>query len=100
MQIYKNRVVDHAIDGMDQNPESSSSWMKYIRCARSKTEQNAVAFQFGADIYFQTYKTIKPGEEILVWYADYYEQYHGIPVGVRKIKKTKESSQTGKWEAI
>lgn len=93
-------MLDHGIDGMDQKQESPWCWMKYIRCARNKTEQNVVAFQFGADIYFQTYKPIKAGEEILVWYAEYYEQYHGIPVGVRKVKKTKESSYTGKSESI
>ena len=70
--------------------------MKYIRCARNTSEQNTVVFQFGADIYFQTYKTINPGEEILAWYAEYYEQYFGIPVGVKKLNKTKETSQTGR----
>ena len=89
-------MLDHGVDGMDQKQESLWCWMKYVRCARNKTEQNAIVFQFGADIYFQTYKAIKPGEEILVWYADYYEQYRGIPVGVRKVTKTKESSHTGK----
>lgn len=69
--------------------------MKYIQCARHTTEQNTVAFQFAADVYFQTYKTIRPGEEILVWYAEYYEQYLGIPVGVRTANKMKETLQEG-----
>lgn len=89
-------MLDHGIDGMEMQADSSWCWTKYIQCARNTAEQNTVAFQFGADIYFQTYKTIKPGEEILVWYAEYYEQHHGIPVGVRKINKTKEMSETGK----
>ena len=69
--------------------------MKYIQCARNPREQNAVVFQFGAEIYFQTFKPIKHGEEILVWYADYYEQYYGIPIGVRKLEKNKNSTSSG-----
>lgn len=69
--------------------------MKYIQCARNENEQNMVVFQFGADIYFQTYKKIEIGEELLVWYAEYYEQYYGIPVGVRNLAKTKGCSETG-----
>ena len=76
---------------MEHGEKPSGCWMKYIQCARNMAEQNSVAFQFGADLYFQTYKAIKPGEEILVWYAQYYEQHHGIPVGV-KGNKNNESS--------
>ena len=88
-------MLDHCIDGEEQEGEANGCWMKYIQCARNITEQNTVAFQFGADLYFQTYKAIKPGEEILVWYAEYYEQHHGIPIGVRKADETKETPQTG-----
>ena len=82
---------------MEQDEKSSGHWMKYIQCARNTTEQNTVVFQFGPDLYFRTYKTIRPGEEILVWYAEYYEQHHGIPVGVRKVNNTNEVSQTGTY---
>ena len=92
-------MLDHAVDGIEPSEKSTTGWMKYIRCARNTSEQNTVVFQFGADIYFQTYKTINPGEEILAWYAEYYEQYFGIPVGVKKLNKTKETSQTGRHSA-
>ncbi|XP_028399242.1 putative histone-lysine N-methyltransferase PRDM6 isoform X2 [Dendronephthya gigantea] len=93
-EIYKNGVLDHGIDGLGAQGDSTWCWMKYIQCARNISEQNTVAFQFGADIYYQTYKTIQPGEEVLVWYAEYYEQHHGIPVGVRKITKKKSPLET------
>ena len=89
-------MFDHCIDGMEHSETQSGCWMKYIQCARNISEQNTVAFQYGADLYFQTYKAIQSGEEILVWYAEYYEQHHGIPVGVRKKDENKKTSQTGK----
>lgn len=91
-EIYKNGVTDHYING--SNDSGQSSWMKYIQCARNTNEQNTVVFQFAADVYFQTYKKIGVGEELLVWYAEYYEQYLGIPVGVRQLTKTNSNSET------
>lgn len=69
--------------------------MKYIQCARNTTEQNMVVFQYGAHIYFQICKDIQVGEELLVWYAEYYDQYLGIPIGVKKFPNAMDNSKKG-----
>ena len=80
-KVYINGSINHYIKA---NKTGQSAWMKYVQCARNTTEQNTVLFQFGANIFFQTCREIRAGEELLVWYADYYEKHHGMPVGVRQ----------------
>lgn len=53
--------------------------MRFIRCARHKGEQNLFAFQYLGKVYYRTFKTILPGQEILVWYDEKYPQYLGVP---------------------
>lgn len=74
LQIYKDGQLHGYIDG-----SQSCSWMKFIQCARNKQEQNLYAFQYREKIYYRAYKTIYPGQELLVWYDDLYTQYLGIP---------------------
>ena len=38
------------------------------------------AFQYLGKVFYRTFKTIQPGEEMLVWYDDKYPQYLGIPL--------------------
>lgn len=75
-QIYEGSTLSHYIDGSD---ESCSSWMRFIRCARHKGEQNLYAFQFNGNIYYRAFKDIPTGTELLVWYDDKYPMYMGIP---------------------
>ena len=79
-QIYKDGKLDHFLDGSDDN---SSSWMRYIRCARNRFEQNMHVVQYGPNIYYRSFKDIKPGMELLVWYESQYEQYFGIPMFIK-----------------
>ena len=72
----------YLIDGSD---EESSSWMRFIQCARSKDEQNLVAFQYKGNVYYRSFKDIVVGEELLVWYDDKYLQHFGIPTGLQEI---------------
>lgn len=83
VQVYENGNASCYIDGSD---ESSSSWMRYIRCARTKTEQNLYAFQYLGNVFYRSFKEISPGTEMLVWYDDKYPQYMGIPVGLQEIE--------------
>ncbi|XP_048581282.1 uncharacterized protein LOC5518712 [Nematostella vectensis] len=57
---------------LDATEESRSNWMRYVTYARDKREQNLTAFQFCGEIYYRTFRTIYPGEELLVWFEDEY----------------------------
>ena len=79
MQIFKDGKLAGFVDGSD---EKVSSWMRFIRCARHKKEQNLFAFQFLGKIYYRSFKAVLPGEEMLVWYDEKYPQYLGIPSAI------------------
>lgn len=79
-QIYEGSTLSHYIDGSDEN---CSSWMRFIRCARHKAEQNLFAFQYNGHIYYRAFKDIPTGTELLVWYDERYPMYMGIPLGVQ-----------------
>jgi len=79
-QIYHEGKLLYYIDGRDEN---KSSWMRYIRCARHKGEQNMFAFQYYGNIYYRAFRDIPAGTELLVWYDDKYPQYMGIPLEIR-----------------
>ena len=79
-QIYEGRTLSHYIDGSDEN---TASWMRFIRCARHKDEQNLFAFQYNGNIYYRAFKDIPYGTELLVWYDENYPMYMGIPLGVQ-----------------
>ena len=82
VQIFDNGRLDHYIDGSDEN---AASWMRFIRCARFKEEQNLFAFQYGGNVYYRAFRDIPMGEELLVWYDDKYPQHMGIPVGLQDM---------------
>lgn len=79
-EIYEGTTLSHYIDGSDEN---SSSWMRFIRCARHKGEQNLFAFQYNGNIYYRAFKDIPTGTELLVWYDEKYPMYMGIPLGIQ-----------------
>ncbi|XP_078368004.1 PR domain zinc finger protein 14-like [Oculina patagonica] len=81
-EIYENGKLLHFIDGKDEN---TSSWMRFIRCARHKGEQNLFAFQYNKEIYYRAFSDIPVGTELLVWYEDTYPQYMGIPLKITDI---------------
>ena len=78
--MYQDGHITAYFDGKD---ESVSSWMRFIRCARHKHEQNLFVFQYGDNIYYRAYKDISPGSELLVWYDDQYEKFLGVPLRLR-----------------
>lgn len=81
-EIYENGKLLHYVDGRDEN---TSSWMRFIRCARHKEEQNLYAFQYNKEIYYRAFADIPAGSELLVWYEDTYPQYMGIPLKITDI---------------
>lgn len=80
-EIYHDGKLVYYIDGHDEN---NASWMRYIRCARHRGEQNMYAFQYYGNIYYRAFKDLPPGTELLVWYDDKYPQYMGIPLEIRE----------------
>ena len=77
-QIKQEGVKSYFIDGRD---EECSNWLRFINCARNEEEQNLVAFQFKGHIYYRTFKTVYPGNELFVWYGEEYAKDLGISVG-------------------
>ena len=70
---------------IDASDENTSSWMRFIRCARYKEEQNLFAFQYCGNVYYRAFRAIPMGEELLVWYDEKYPQHMGIPIGLQDI---------------
>ena len=79
MQVFHDGQVSHYLDGRD---EANSSWMRFVRCARHKKEQNMVVFQYHGCVYYRTIREILPGQELLVWYDTRYSQFMGVPVAL------------------
>ncbi|XP_028399104.1 putative histone-lysine N-methyltransferase PRDM6 [Dendronephthya gigantea] len=76
-EIYENGQFSHFLDGSDEN---ISSWMRFIRCARYKAEQNMSVIQYGKNIYYYAIRDIEVGDEMLVWYHECYYQFWGVPL--------------------
>lgn len=66
--------------------------MSLVKCARFPEEQNLIAVQVEGQIFYETCKEIKPGQELLVWYGDCYMQFLGIPL---TLKASREDSSVG-----
>ncbi|XP_036893748.1 histone-lysine N-methyltransferase PRDM9-like [Sturnira hondurensis] len=76
--ITKGRNCYEYVDGKDR---SWANWMRYVNCARDDEEQNLVAFQYHGQIFYRTCRVVRPGCELLVWYADEYGQELGSKWG-------------------
>ncbi|XP_065672837.1 histone-lysine N-methyltransferase PRDM9 isoform X2 [Hydra vulgaris] len=81
-EIIKDGNVLHCIDGKDKR---FGNWMRFINCARVETEQNLMAVQYYGEIYYNVYKQIDKGTELLVWYGDQYAKDLGIEVDSTKV---------------
>nr|XP_008106773.1 PREDICTED: PR domain zinc finger protein 14 [Anolis carolinensis] len=78
-EIFEDGRLSHFIDGKG----ASGNWMALVNCARFPEEQNLVAVQCQSKIYYESCKTIPPGQELLVWYGDGYLQFLGIPLSLK-----------------
>ncbi|XP_031553494.1 putative histone-lysine N-methyltransferase PRDM6 isoform X2 [Actinia tenebrosa] len=70
---------------LDASDENTSSWMRFIRCARHRDEQNLYAFQYCGNIYYRAFRNISVGQELLVWYDDKYQQHMGLPLNIQDM---------------
>ena len=57
-KVVNGQRGSHYIDGAN---ESLSNWLRYVNCARTKSEQNLEAFQYKDNIYYKTLRDIRPG---------------------------------------
>ncbi|KAK3746609.1 hypothetical protein QZH41_014516 [Actinostola sp. cb2023] len=78
-EVFHDGQVSHYLDGKE---EANASWMRYVRCARHKKEQNMVVFQYHGCVYYRTIRDIMAGQELLVWYDGRYSQFMGVPVAL------------------
>lgn len=82
LKIYQDGKLSHYLDASDEN---TSSWMRFIRCARYREEQNLFSFQYCGNIYYRAFREISVGAELLVWYDEKYPQDMGIPLEVQDM---------------
>ncbi|XP_041717300.1 PR domain zinc finger protein 14-like [Coregonus clupeaformis] len=78
-EVFENGRLSHFVDGRG----SSGNWMSLVKCARFPEEQNLIAVQSKAQIFYEACKEIQPGQELLVWYGDCYVQFLGIPLTLK-----------------
>ncbi|KAB5515063.1 hypothetical protein PHYPO_G00250750 [Pangasianodon hypophthalmus] len=67
--IYMGRQCEEYIDA---KREMHANWMRYVNCACNDGEQNLMAYQYRGEILYRCCRPINPGQELLVWYEDYY----------------------------
>lgn len=77
--MFENGKLSHFVDGR----AGSGNWMSLVKCARFPDEQNLIAVQVEAQIFYDACKDIQPGQELLVWYGDCYMQFLGIPLTLK-----------------
>ena len=65
---------------LDRTDDELCNWMKFVRAARSPSEQNAVVMEDRGLLYFSTTKEIPPKTELLVGYSLEYAQKYGITI--------------------
>ncbi|XP_061538343.1 PR domain zinc finger protein 10 isoform X3 [Phycodurus eques] len=97
-------VLDAEKDGkksedtwLDLSDEDSCNWMMFVRPAKNHLEQNLVAYQYGADIFYTTIKNIESKQELKVWYAASYAEFvnqklHSVTEEERKVLREQEKN--------
>ena len=65
---------------MDYTDENTSNWMGFVAPASNAKEQNLMCYQIKKDIFYTAIRAIDKGEELRVWYADYYASKMGMPI--------------------
>ena len=56
----------------------TSSWARFINCARFPEEENVMVLECKGRIFLATMRDIHPGEELMSYYGDSYAQSLGI----------------------
>ncbi|XP_061733838.1 PR domain zinc finger protein 10 [Nerophis ophidion] len=82
---------------LDLSGEESCNWMMFVRPAENHLEQNLVAYQYGAEIFYTSIKNIEPKHELKVWYAASYAEFvnqkiHSVTEEERKVLREQEKN--------
>ena len=56
----------------------TSSWVRFINCARFPEEENVMTLECKGRIFLVTNRDIHPGEELMYYYGDSYAGNLGI----------------------
>ncbi|CAF1145075.1 unnamed protein product [Adineta ricciae] len=76
----------YIIDGKDPN---TSNWLRYINCPNTIEQQNLQPIQYDRNMFYKTTRTIRPGEELFVYYGDEYARFLGIePFNADSMEKS------------
>ena len=59
---------------------ATSSWQRWVNCARHVTEQNVECHQCYGKVLYRTTRDVHPGEELLVFYGEEYARWLDINV--------------------
>ena len=78
LQVYRHGVIEYWIDGYN---EMTSTWLRWVNCARHIKEQNLGNFQCHGRLFYMTIKDVLPGQELLIYYGhEYAEEGLGINI--------------------
>ncbi|XP_072915441.1 PR domain zinc finger protein 4 isoform X1 [Hemitrygon akajei] len=75
-KIFRNYVLEFQIVTADEN---ICNWMMFVHRARTREEQNLVAYPHNGKIYFCTSREIPPDHELLFYYSRDYSRQLGVP---------------------
>ncbi|KAJ8275652.1 hypothetical protein COCON_G00074040 [Conger conger] len=74
---------------VELSDEDRCNWMMFVRPAQNHLEQNLVAYQYGADIYYTTIKNIQPKQELKEFVN---QKIHDITDEERKVLREQEKN--------
>uniref|UniRef100_A0A3B5AKS0 PR/SET domain 4 n=1 Tax=Stegastes partitus TaxID=144197 RepID=A0A3B5AKS0_9TELE len=75
-KMYHNNVLEFYIVTTDEN---ECNWMMFVRKARTREEQNLVAYPANGKLFFCTTTEIHPDQELLFYYSRDYCRLMGVP---------------------
>uniref|UniRef100_A0AAQ6A4H7 PR domain containing 4 n=1 Tax=Amphiprion ocellaris TaxID=80972 RepID=A0AAQ6A4H7_AMPOC len=75
-KMYHNNVLEFYIVTTDEN---ECNWMMFVRKARTREEQNLVAYPANGKLFFCTTTEIHPDQELLFYYSRDYSRLMGVP---------------------
>uniref|UniRef100_UPI003AAEE59C PR domain zinc finger protein 4 n=1 Tax=Centroberyx gerrardi TaxID=166262 RepID=UPI003AAEE59C len=75
-KMYHNNVLEFCIVTTDEN---ECNWMMFVRKARTREEQNLVAYPANGKLFFCTTTEIHPDQELLFYYSRDYSRLMGVP---------------------
>ena len=81
-EVFREGKLSHYVSGIGHY----GNWMKLVNCARFRNEQNLRVMQKDMDVYYEVIEDINAGEELLIWYAENYNTYVGIPIALKNVK--------------